>query len=368
MTLLRSSSRGLSAGFAAATAAAAAFALLASAGCNSNGGQTAEGGGSSASPAAPAASGGAAPAGGGKTLQIAVIPKGTTHEYWKAIHAGAISAQQEFQKAGTNLDILWKGPLKEDDRNGQIEVVDTFISQKVDGIALAPLDEQALVQPVKDAVSNKIPVVIMDSSLKSSDYVSFVATDNEKGGELGAQQLIKVLGGKKRVLLMRYQQGSASTEQREAGFLKGIKADPTIQLVSSDQYGGATVETAYQTGQNLLSRYGSQVDGIFTPNESTTRGMIRALKDANLLGKVKLVGFDSSPDLNAALKANQVQGLVLQDPFKMGHDSVKALVDSIQGKPVEKRIDTGVTMATPENMDQPDIKNLLSPPLDQYLK
>jgi ribose transport system substrate-binding protein len=310
---------------------------------------------------APAAPASGAPAAGGKTLRIAVIPKGTSHEYWKSIHAGAQKAQTELKAQGTNVDILWKGPAREDDRNAQIEVVETFLSQQVDGIVLAPLDSQALARPVEEATAAKIPVVVIDSGVKTDKYVSFVATDNEKGGELGGKRLGEIVGGQKRVLMLRYMQGSASTEEREVGFLKAINAVPGIKIVSSDQYAGATVETAHNSAQNLLSRFGTQIDGIFTPNESATRGMILAMKEAGLAGKVKLVGFDSSPDLIAALKAGQVQGLVLQDPVKMGYLGVKAVVDSIQGKPVEKRIDTGVTLVTPDNLADPKIQELVNP-------
>jgi ribose transport system substrate-binding protein len=304
----------------------------------------------------------------GKSLRIAVIPKGTTHEYWKSIHAGAVKAQQELASKGTAVEILWKGPAREDDRNAQIDVVQTFLSQKVDGIVLAPLDSQALVSPVADAAKQKIPVVIMDSGLNSTDYTSFVATDNKKGGLLAGQQLAKVLGGKGKVIMIRYQQGSASTEQREAGFLDAMKAAPGITLISSDQFAGPTVDTAYKSSQNVLSRFGSQVNGIFMPNESSTRGMLLALKDAGLLGKVKFVGFDSSADLIAALKANQLQALVVQNPFNMGYLSLLTVVSAIKGEKVDKTIDTGVTLVTPENMNTPEIQTLLSPPIDQYLK
>lgn len=345
-----------------ATLTAAVLAMAMVAGCSNN---------KSGDSGSTTPSGGTTPvatSGGGKALQIAVIPKGTSHEFWKSIHAGANKAKLELGQQGQNINIIWKGPEREDDRNAQINVVETFLSQQVDGIVLAPLDSQSLSRPVDEAAKQKVPVVIIDSGLNSKNYVSFVATDNEKGGYLGGQRLVEVLGGKKRVLLMRYQQGSASTELREAGFMRAMKGAPGIQMVSQDQFGGATVDTAYKTGQNLLSRFGTQIDGIFTPNESTTRGMILALKDAGLLGKVKLVGFDASPDLVQALQAGQVQGLVVQDPVKMGYLGVKTLVASIKGQKVDARVDTGVTMVTPDNTKTPAVQTLLNPPLDQYLK
>ena len=320
-----------------------------------------------ASNTAPGGTGGA-PTGPGNTLQIAVIPKGTSHEYWKSIHAGALKAQQDLAKQGTNINVIWKGPEKEDDRNGQVNIVETFITQHVSGMVLAPLDKDALVTPVQDAVSHKIPIVIIDSSLNSPAYSSFCATDNEKGGELAGAEMGKLLNGKGRVVVLAYAQGSASTEARELGFLTAIKKFPGITILSSNQYGGPTSDTANKTAQNLLARYGTQTDGVFASNESNTRGMYAALKDARLLNKVKFVGFDAAPDLVAALKAGEIQAIVVQNPFKMGEVGVTTLVSAIQGKPVAKSIDTGVALVTADNMNQPAMQEYLNPPIAQYLK
>jgi ribose transport system substrate-binding protein len=305
-----------------------------------------------------------------KALTVAVIPKGTTHEFWKSINAGAFKARDELAAKGVLVDVIWKGPLKEDDRDQQIMVVENFTSRRVKGIVLAPLDSQALVRPVETAAQAGIPVVIIDSDLKSEKYVSFVATDNYKGGQISGEHLGKLLGGKGNVIMLRYAVGSASTEAREAGFLEVMKNQfPDIKLISTDQYGGATRETAYQASQNLLNRFGREVDGIFCPNEPTTIMMTRALRDIGRAGgKVKMVGFDAGTQSVADLKAGDVQGLVVQNPVRMGYLGVLALVDHLQGKPVEKRIDTGVTLVTAENMDQPEIQELLHPPLDKYLK
>src|SRR6185369_15149997 len=191
---------------------------------------------------------------------IAVIPKGTTHEFWKSINAGAFKARDELAAQGIKLDVIWKGPLKEDDRDQQIQTVENFTSRRVSGLVLAPLDSQALVRPVDSAIQAKIPVVIIDSGLKSDQYVSFVATDNYKGGQMAAERLGKLLGGKGNVILLRYAVGSNSTEQREAGFLDTLKQKfPGITVISSDQHAGATRELAYQASQNLLNRFGREV-------------------------------------------------------------------------------------------------------------
>jgi ribose transport system substrate-binding protein len=234
---------------------------------------------------------------------------------------------------------------------------------------LAPLDSQALIGPVETAVNSKVPVVIIDSGLKSDKQISYIATDNFKGGQLGAEQLAKVLNGKGKVILIRYQVGSASTEEREAGFMDKIKSFPDIKVISSDQYTGATRDSAYQAAQNLLNRYGKEVDGIFAPCEPVTVGVTMALRDINKAGgKVKLIGFDSGTQSVEALKKGDLQGLVVQNPVKMGYLGVMAVVQHIQGKKLEKKIDTGVTVATPENMNEPATQELLNPPLDKYLK
>ena len=305
----------------------------------------------------------------GKTITLAVVPKGTTHEFWRAIHAGAEQAAQELTAGGDSVKIIWKGPLREDDREQQVQVVEGFTSQGVSGIVLAPLDNRALVRPVEEAKGAGVPTVIIDSGLESDQIVSFVATDNYKGGELCAERLGTLLRGTGKVLLLRYQEGSASTTEREKGFSDKIKsAYPGITLVSSDQYAGATRETAKRTSENLLNRYGNELAGIFTPNESSTDGMLLALQDIDKAGKIRLVGFDASKSLLAAMKAKQLDGVAVQNPMKMGYLGVKTMVAHLRNQPVEKRIDTGVTLVTPENMDEPAMQELTSPPIDKYLK
>lgn len=304
-----------------------------------------------------------------KTLRIAFVPKGTTHEFWRTIHAGAIKAQRDLAAKGIAVEILWKGPLREDDREQQVQVVESFASQGVDGIVLAPLDEKALVRPVEEAKRLGVPTVIVDSALSSDQVVSFVATDNVKGGEMAADELGRLLGGKGRVLLLRYQEGSASTTAREEGFLARLKAGwPGLDLVVADQYAGPTVDTAKRAAENLLNRHGRDIQGIFLVNETSTGGMLLALQDAGLAGKVKLVGFDGTPALVAAMRAGELHAFALQNPFGMAALGVETMVDHLLGKAVPKRVDTGVLVVTPANLDTPEVRELLNPPLDTYLK
>lgn len=299
---------------------------------------------------------------------IAVIPKGTTHEFWKSIHAGAVKARREL-----DLEIIWKGPLKEDNREDQIALVETFIARGVSGIVLAPLDDTALRVPVANAVRNGIPVVIIDSGLQSADFVSFVATDNYQGGRMAGAHMAQRLNQSGKVIMLRYQEGSVSTAKREQGFLDAIGEYAGIEIASSNQHGGATTESAYRASENLLAPFKDAsgnlaVQGIFCPNESTTFGMLRALQDAGLAGSVIFIGFDSSEKLVEALQNDQIHALVLQNPFKMGYLGVKTMAAHLAHQPVEKRIDTGVALVTKDNMNDPDINSILTPDLDKWLQ
>jgi ribose transport system substrate-binding protein len=313
-------------------------------------------------PAEEASSAGkGAPAGAGdgaKRLQIAMIPKGTTHIFWRSVHFGALKAAEEL-----GVDVQWRGPQKESDRDEQISLVQGFVNKQVDGICLAPLDADALVGPVKEAGRGGVPVVIFDSGLKaeSDAFASYVATDNFRGGELAAKALADKLGGKGNVVMLRYNQGSESTHQREEGFLKGIAAYPEIKVLSGDQYAGTTTESSMDKAQQMLNRYGDEIDGIFAVCEPNAEGVLRALEDRQLAGKVAFVGFDSSEAMADALRAGKLSAIVLQDPVQMGYLAIRSIVQAIRGEQVEGFVDTGVYVATPENIDSDQIKKLLFP-------
>jgi ribose transport system substrate-binding protein len=302
------------------------------------------------------------------TPTIAVIPKGTSHVFWQSIHAGAEKAAREL-----GVKIIWRGPLREDDRDSQVSEVQGFVSRGVSGIVLAPLDDAALASPVADAKGRGIPVVVIDSGLKGDDYVSFVATDNRKGGRMAGDHLAAVLNHAGKVVMLRYAEGSESTIQREEGFLEAIGSQKAIEVVSANQYGGADVEGAYKKGEALLNGFKRadgllSIDGIFCPNESTTFAMLRVLQDNGWAGKVRFVGFDASDNLVKGLRDGHIDALVVQDPMRMGYMGVKTMVGHIKGEKVERRIDTGVHLATRDAMDRPEMKDLLQPDLSKWLK
>ena len=231
--------------------------------------------------------------------------------------------------------------------------------KKVNGIVLAPNDAKALVPSVEKVAAKGIPCVIIDSAVDTDKYVSFAATDNYQGGVIAAKRMGKILGGKGRILVLKYAPGSASTEKRENGFIKTIETEfPDITIVDS-KYGMDLVETSLQAAEDLLTKH-PDIDGFYACNETTAIGTLQALESQKRIDGIKMVGFDAGDTLVNALIAGKIDSLVVQDPFKMGYEGVKAVVDSLNGKEVQKRIDTGVELVTKDRLEEPAIKKLLN--------
>ncbi len=293
---------------------------------------------------------------------IAVIPKDTNHEFWKSVHHGVRQAVDELG-GPDKVRIVWKAPDDPIKPSAQIAIVEAMIAQGVDGICLAPQDSQALVDVVRQANAQNIPVVIFDSALDDDDtIVSYVATDNREGGRMGARALAERLDGEGEVILFRYVAGSESTTPREEGFLEGIAEYPGIKILSASEYSGGTVNEALSKAENLPHLQGSKVDGIFAVCEPNVEGMLQALQRRQLAGQVTFVGFDASPNFRRALADGEMHGLVLQDPVNMGRLALTTMVAHLNGEPVERRVPTGQHLATPENLESDEIQLLIDPP------
>ncbi len=293
----------------------------------------------------------------GKQRIIAVIPKGTAHIFWQSVHAGALTAGKEL-----GVEIAWNGPQTETMKDQQIAITQDFLVRKVDGIVLAPQDQDALVKVVEQIADARIPCVIFDSGIRTEKYVSFVATDNYKGGVEAGKEMGRLLNGKGTCIITRCDPGSDSTNQREKGFEETITRDfPEIKIIDS-QFGYSDKEKSRSVTEDMLTAH-PDVDAIFASNESGAHGALMALRGQNLAGKKIFVGFDASNDLLDGLKNKEIQALVVQNPFNMGYQSVIAAVNYLDGMNVERRIDTGVYLITLENFNTPEIQKVLTPDL-----
>ena len=313
--------------------------------------------------------------------KIAVIPKGQTHEFWQSIERGARRAAADLAEQGILVEVLWDAPLKESDAQDQITRVQRNVSSRgIHGLVLAPQDSKGMVPAVEQTVERGIPVVIIDSGLDRPELmIKYVATDNYNGGKMAAQHLLSVLAkeGKTapKLVLFRYQTGSESTEQREKGFLDHVEAEiekqkkagkPPLEIIDKSEYAGATVDTAQRAAGPLLTRVKDRADGIFAVNESATGGLLNAMRSKGLNKKIHLMGFDSSQPLLDAVKEGDVDGLIVQDPYRMGYLGVWVLVRHLEGDDVSaggKSLSTGEYLLTRDNLDTIPTRELFEPDL-----
>lgn len=290
-----------------------------------------------------------------KKRTIAMIPKGTAHLFYVTVHAGADAAAKEF-----GLELEWNGPATETDYSRQIQILDSYIARQVDGIAIAATERTALNASLARAKAANIPVVVFDSGVDSDDYMTFIATNNFEAGQLGARALAKLIGDKGKVAVVLHAPGSVSTMDRERGFQDVIaKEFPGIKIVAS-QFGMSDSAKSMAAAENMLTAH-PNLDGIFASAEPGSVGAVQAIKARNLSGKIKLVTFDSSDGLIDALKENIIQAMVVQDPYKMGYDSVKFLADKLNGGAPPKRVDLSARVVTKADLDKPETKQLLNP-------
>jgi ribose transport system substrate-binding protein len=303
--------------------------------------------------APPAASGPAgAPA---EKLEIAVVPKGVAFDFWLAVKAGAEQAGKE-----EGATIFWNGPAKESETDKQIAILENFITRRVSAIVMAACDADALVDVVDRAVAAGIPVVVIDSGVNSDKPVSVLATDNEKAAEMAADFLAGQLGpGPAEIALVPFIKGAATSDQRERGFLNGLKKHPNLKLVAT-LYSQSQSDVAMRVTENMLAAH-PNLKGIFAASEPGAIGCAEVLEARGLAGTVKLVAFDAATPEIRALDQGTIQALVVQNPFKMGYDGVKTAIRAVRGETVEKQQDTGVAVITKDTMTQPEMEKLLYP-------
>jgi ribose transport system substrate-binding protein len=306
---------------------------------------------------------------------IALIPKGLTHQHWESVRRGGQRAAADLTAAGISVDVRWEGPNTEGDAREQIGIVNQMAGSGVNAIALAPQSSKAMIPCVREAVDRGIPVVVIDSGLDDESlYVKYVATNNRNGGRMAAKHLLKSLAaaGKKapRIILLRYQAASESTEERERGFLdvvneeakkqKDAGAKDTITVISDSEYSGPTVESAQAAAGPLIEKFKDTADAIFAVNESATTGVLNVLRNKEMLGKITVMGFDQSKPLLQALRDGHLVGTIAQDPYRMGYLAVHAAVRHLEGDDVsgkDKYLPTGEYLITKDNVDSDETRS-----------
>jgi ribose transport system substrate-binding protein len=294
--------------------------------------------------------------------RIGVVPKAVSHVFWQSVHAGAVAAGRE---GGVEID--WKGPPQETDFSRQIEIVDSMINARLDGIVLAPTEATSLVSVVERAAAQGIPLTIFDSGINTEEYVSYVSTNNYEAGVMAARKLGEILGGKGKIAMVKMVPGSSSTMERERGFEETLaSAFPGIVKVA-EQYCMSDRARALTVTENMLTA-NPGLDALFASAEPATVGAAQAVKARSLAGKVRFVGFDSSDTIEEDLKAGVIDALVVQDPFNIGYSAVKTILAALSGETPPKRIDSPAHVVTAADLTDPEIDKLLHPDLKQFLE
>ena len=291
---------------------------------------------------------------------VGVVPKGANHIFWQTVHAGAVKASREF-----GFEVEWNAPTLEIDSSRQIEIVESMINRRVAGIALAPVDRKALAGVVERAAKAGIPVAIFDSALDSDKPISYVATDNREGGRMAARRLAEVIGGRGKVAVIGFMPGSAATMEREEGFAEEMKAKfPDVSVVAM-QYGMASQAKSMAATENVLSAH-PDLKGVFADNESSSMGAVQALKSRQAR-QVKMVAFDASEALVKDLQEGWIDALVVQDPFKMGYESARAIGQKLRGESPAAKLDSGARLIVSAQLGDPAIRAFLFPDLKPWL-
>ncbi|MBI1353516.1 MAG: substrate-binding domain-containing protein [Acidobacteria bacterium] len=293
--------------------------------------------------------------------RIGVVPKATAHVFWQSVHAGAEAAGKE-----ADIEIDWKGPAAETDFSRQIEIVDSMINARLDGIVLAPTEATSLVSVVERAAREGVPLTIFDSGINTENYVSYVSTNNYDAGALAARAMGELLSGKGTIAIVKMVPGSSSTMEREAGFQETLAKEFPGILKVAEQYCMSDRAKALAVTENMLTA-NPELSALFASAEPATVGAAQALKSRDLVGKVRMVGFDSSDSIEKDMRAGVIDALVVQDPFNIGYEAVKTVIAAMQGQTPPKRIDSPATVVKPSNIDTPEIDKLLHPDLSKYL-
>jgi ribose transport system substrate-binding protein len=290
---------------------------------------------------------------------VGVVPKGANHIFWQTVHAGAIKAAREYK-----LEVEWNAPALEIDASRQIAILDSMINRHLAGVALAPVDRKALISSVERAQRAGIPVAIFDSDIDTNDRITYVATNNREGGRIAARALADLMLSEGKCALIGFMPGSASTMEREEGFMEEMKKYPKIQVVQT-VYGMASQANAMKETENIMTHY-PDLTGLFADNESSSMGAVSAIR-SRAETRVRVVAFDASDRLIEDLKHRYIDALLVQDPFKMGYESVKALGMKLNGQMPQSHIDSGITLVTRADLEKPDVIALLYPDIKKYL-
>jgi ribose transport system substrate-binding protein len=290
-------------------------------------------------------------------IHLAVIPKSVGLDYWTKVHEGAMCAVRQLP----GVQVTWNGVTDETDVVGQLELLNNYIAEGVNGLVYAATDATAMSEVSSDAANAGVKVVSIDSGTtpQPSD-VPLIATNNIAGAKLAAEELAKAIGpGGGKVAIIGFHAGTETNDQRVQGFEEQLKKYPKLHLIGI-QYSQNDYNTALTVTANILTA-NPDLKGLFAANESSDVGAVEAVRIAHMVGKVKIVGWDTSPDEVDGVKQGVVAGLISQDPFRMGYDGVRAAVEMLRHQRRPQNENTGAVFVTRSNLTNPVVRQFVTP-------
>lgn len=281
-----------------------------------------------------------------RKYRIVVVTKALDSEFWLTLKNGAEAAARQHP----DVELAVLAPEREINIDQQVSILEDQILKKVSALAVSPAGVSEVIPVLNKAKLAGIPVLLVDTDAPWPHKLSYIGTDNRLGGKLAGEYLVKALGDKGKVAVIRGILGVVAHEDRVAGFQEAIAQAPGIQLVTV-QSANSERALAMAVMENILTSH-PDLNAVFATSDQMALGAMEAVAARNLTEKVLLVGFDAGKEAVRAVKARRIHAVVAQHPFDMGKRAVETAIQAVKGEPTEKRIDTGTTLVTRENADE----------------
>jgi ribose transport system substrate-binding protein len=282
----------------------------------------------------------------GKT--IAFVPGVVGNAFYISMECGIRSEAQKY-----GFTVQMQG-AQQFDPALQVPIVNAVVAESPAGLMIAPTNSKALFGPIAAAAAGG-KVVLVDTALDdTSKVVTSIATDNAAGGAAAADALAKLIGEKGEVMAIAFQAGASTSDQRQKGFEEEIKKYPNVKYVGFQISNNDPAKAAAEVSSTLAAH--PDLAGIFATNDRSAEGAATGLRNANKVGEVKVVGFDTGPSQVKQLEDGLVQALIGQSPYQIGVEGVDVIAKSLQGQSVEHKVTTGTVTITKENLHAPETK------------
>ena len=292
-------------------------------------------------------------AAGGK-IYIPLISKGFQHQFWQAVKKGAMNAAADL-----NVEVTFEGPETESQVDKQIEMLQAAMGKNPSALGIAALDSKAAIPLLQQAQAKKIPIIAFDSGVDSDIPMTTVSTDNLVAAGVAADKVAEAIGGKGKVAVIVHDQTSRTGIDRRDGFLKRMKEKyPDIQVLEP-QYGGGDHLKSTEIAKTVING-NPDLKAYFGANEGSAIGILNAVKELKMEGKLVIVGYDSGKLQIEAIKSGLMLGAVQQNPVLMGYKTVELAVKALKGEmPASKKTDSGYVWADKSNLDSPEVAGVL---------